>query len=99
MHNDEGWALTISKVLGLFMIMVMLIFGSRACSRAERNMVSIRNGYCYDRDTQIIYIESYAGRYGTDTTYSPYYDSNGDLCKYNVYTGEWIPVDEAYKNR
>lgn len=80
----------------IVLIIVICIFTSccQSCSRNERNMVYISEGYCYDQDTQIIYIESYTGRYGTDTSYSPYYNENGVLCKYDIETGEWIPIEK-----
>ena len=92
-YEDEGWGSTILKLLGCLLLIIMLTYGSRACSRSDRNMVSIKRGYCYDRDTHIIYIESYTGRYGDDTAYTPYYDADGNLSKYNVYTGEWMPIE------
>ena len=91
-HNDDGGS-TIFKLFGCFLLIVSLTFGSRACSRSDKNMVLIKDGYCYDRDTHIIYIESYTGQYGTDTTHTPYYDTNGSLCKYNIQTGEWVPIE------
>ena len=96
MYGDsEGWGSTILKLLVCFLLIIILTFGSRACSRSDRNMVFIKDGYCYDRDTHIIYIESYTGRYGDDTAYTPYYDANGDLCKYNISTGEWVPINKT----
>lgn len=93
-NGDNG----ILKGIGTIILLLILMFFIHSCSvsdsRNDRNMVYIEEGYCYDQDTNIIYIESYSGRYGMDTTYSPYYNSNGDLCKYNVVTGEWIPIED-----
>ena len=44
--------------------------------------------------TGIIYIESYSGRYGTETTYTAYYDENGDMCKYDQSSGKWVPISK-----
>ena len=36
--------------------------------------------------------ESYSGKYGNNTSYSPYYDSEGNLCKY--INEEFVPIKE-----
>ena len=54
-------------------------------------MVYIREGYCYDADTKIIYRESIidGGRYSYDApVYSPYINENGNYCKYEY--GKWV---------
>ena len=56
-------------------------------------MISISDGYCYKEETKIIYEEYFTGRMSTDAVYMPYYDTNGNLCKYNPQTGEWIPIE------
>ena len=79
-------------------VLLIILFSFRSCSvnknRSERNMIPISEGYCYDQNTKIIYIESYTGRHGDKTSYSAYYDENGSLCKYDVQTGEWIPINK-----
>ena len=40
----------------------------------------------------IVILKSYTGKYGTNTVYTVYYDENGNICKYDVETGNWIPV-------
>ena len=93
-ENDNGIGKLILEFIVLIIVICIFTSCSKSCSRSERNMVYISNGYCYDQNTQIIYIESYTGRYETNTSYTPYYDGNGQLCKYNVETGEWIPVEK-----
>ena len=59
--------------------------------RDNANMVYIREGYCYDADTKIIYRESIidGGRYSYDApVYSPYINENGNYCKYEY--GKWV---------
>ena len=94
-YDDESWGSLILKAIGVIFLVVIITSSSRSCSRDDRNMVLIKEGYCYDRDTRIIYIESYTGRYRDDTAYTPYYDANGSLCKYDVYTGEWLPIERT----
>ena len=94
MYNkeDEGWGSLILRIAGALLAMWLMVSCCRGCSRYGHNMSAIKHGYCYDKNTQIIYIESYSGQYGAETTYSPYYDPNGNLCKYELATGKWIPV-------
>lgn len=93
MYKDESIGIDIAKIIGCVILILLITSSSRSCSRSERNMVSIKEGYCYDYDTQIIYIESYTGRYGLETTYTPYYNFDGDLCRYDLETGNWIPIE------
>ena len=93
MYKDDSLGKCILQIIGLVILICLIASFSRSCSRSDRNMVYIKEGYCYDYDTQIIYIESYTGRYGNGTSYTPYYNSDGDLCKYDLETGEWIPID------
>ena len=83
------------NIIILVILIICLAVFSQWCiedSRSDRNMVYIEEGYCYDKNTKIIYIESYSGRHGTNTTYSPYYDSEGNLCKY--INEEFVPIKE-----
>lgn len=93
MYKDESIGIDIAKIIRCVILILLITSSSRSCSRSERNMVSIKEGYCYDYDTQIIYIESYTGRYGLETTYTPYYNFDGDLCRYDLETGNWIPIE------
>ena len=92
-RNDDSLVVLVLKIIALFALCIFMVSCSRTCSRSTRNMAPIEHGYCYDLDTQIIYIESYTGRYGDETAYTPYYDANGNLCKYDIYTGEWLPIE------
>lgn len=92
-ENDDGIGKLILEFIAIIIVMCIFTSCCQSCSRSERNMVYISEGYCYDQDTHIIYIESYTGRYGYDTSYTAYYNENGNLCKYNIETGEWIAID------
>ena len=65
-------------------------------SREKQNMVSIEEGFAYDRDTRIIYRETISGRskYSNDKAfYSPYLSADGNYYKYIA--KEWVEmVDE-----
>lgn len=93
-ENDDGIGKLILEFIAIIVVICIMTSYCQSCSRSDRNMVYISEGYCYDQDTQIIYIESYTGRYGMDTSYTPYYNTNGELCKYSVETGEWIPIEK-----
>ena len=95
-ENNDMLSLVL-KIVGLIVLVVIIVSFSQSCSRSESNMVQIKNGYCYEEDTKIIYLESETGRYGTGTSYSAYYSENGNLCKYNETSGEWIEVKEELK--
>lgn len=94
MHrNSDSLGMRIAKTIGCVILICLITMFSQSCSRIDRNMIYIKKWYCYDSDTQIIYIESYTGRYGPETTYTPYYNFDGDLCKYDLETGKWIPIE------
>lgn len=94
MHCNDSIGTSVLKMIGCIIAITFIVSSGQSCSRSERNMVYIKEGYCYDSDTQIIYTESYFGKYGIRTAYTPYYNSNGKLCKYNIKTNEWIPIDK-----
>ena len=92
--NDFGCG----TILGYIAIFIVLMF-IMSCSngvhisneRDESNMIYIQEGYCYDKNTKIIYRETIIDnyRYGLDTpTYSPYINENGNYCKYK--NGKWV---------
>lgn len=58
--------------------------------RKNHNMILIKDGYCYDKNTHIIYIESCTE---DRTMYCPYYNTDGVVCKYKVDTKEWVPAN------
>ena len=91
--NNDSLGVCIAKIIGLIILMCLIVSFSQSCSRSDRNMIYIKEGYFYDSDTQIIYTESYTGRYGLETTYTPYFNSDGDLCKYDLETEKWIPIE------
>ena len=94
--NNTSWTAFIVEMILVIAFILIVNSCSISNSRNEKNMVVIKDGYCYDRDTKIIYIESYAGKYGNNTVYTIYYDENGNICKYDVQTGNWIPVTNCY---
>lgn len=91
-NSDDSLGSIILKLIGCIILIIIISASSRACSRSDSNMVFIKDGYCYDADTKIIYKESIVGRYDDDTTYTIYYNENGNVCKYNEDTGKWIEV-------
>lgn len=78
----------IAIVMGLA---IFLSSASKSCNRSEAHMVYIENGYCYQEDSKIIYIEQDQNH--GHTSYVPYYDKNGKMNYYDVTTNEWIPVE------
>ena len=93
--NDYFLIKFIGWIIGLFIFWLIIASCSQLYERERRDMVYISDGYCYKEDTQIIYEEYFTGRFGTDAIYTPYYDTNGYLCKYNLQTGEWIPITNS----
>ena len=95
--NDDSFGKEIWGGIATIIVGLIILLSLHSCSvnesRSERNMIPISEGYCYDQNTKIIYIESYTGRHGDKTSYSAYYDENGRLCKYDVQTGEWISIN------
>ena len=62
-------------------------------SREKQNMVSIEEGFAYDRDTRIIYRETISGcsKYSSDKAfYSPYLSEDGNYYKYIA--KEWVEI-------
>lgn len=94
MYEDEGLGIGkfILTIIGCVIALSIIGSCSKSCSRSESNMIYIREGFAYHEDSKIIYVESEAGRYGMETNYTPYYDSNGSMCTYDVRTGEFIPI-------
>lgn len=91
-RSDSVFSLVL-KLVGIFLLLCLITYGSQSCSRSEHNMIKIKSGYCYEEDTKIIYLESESGRYGTETVYTPYYSKSGGLFRYDETNGEWIEID------
>lgn len=90
--NDDRLSFLL-KTIGILIVCIILVSCSQSLGRSEANMIMIDDPYCYEADTKIIYLESKSGRHGTYMSYEPYYDKDGNKCKYNVETGEWIPIE------
>lgn len=90
--NDFGVGGHLALLVGAIILILVIQSCSVSSSRSLRNMEPIKEGYCYDVDTGVIYIESYSGRYGTETAYTAYYNENGEMCKYDLSSGQWIPI-------
>lgn len=88
--SDYTWL----KVVAWIIAIVIMIACFQSWERNRRDMIYISDGYCYKEDTQIIYEEYFTGRMGADAVYTPYYDENGKLCKYDLGTGDWIPIEK-----
>ena len=92
--SDSSWGSVFLSILLLIVILMVSSCCNDAHITSERtnaNMVSIKEGYCYDADTKIIYRETIVDGYGlsNDTpTYSPYINENGNYCKYEY--GKWV---------
>ena len=93
-HSDMGLGgalLCILLAIVLFMISSCNNDAHVSSEREDANMVYIKEGYCYDADTKIIYRETITGRskYSYDTPiYTPYINENGNYCKYEY--GKWV---------
>ena len=100
MWEDEGSGTGkfILQVAGFLLAIAIISSCGKSCSRSDSNMVYIREGFVYHEDSKIIYVESETGRYGMETSYTPYYDSNGSMCTYDIRTGEFIPINGGNSN-
>lgn len=87
----------ITKTILVFIIILLIsivsVIYTQNNERSKYNMSYISEGYCYNKSTKIIYMETYSG-HGFIITYfyTPYYNENGELCKYNTKNGDWIPI-------
>lgn len=89
--SDFPFGLCIALIIICMILGAILDDAHVSSEREKSNMIWIKEGYCYDADTKIIYREAIVdgGRYGNDTpTYSPYINENGNYCKYK--NGKWV---------
>lgn len=94
--SDASWG-TLFGYIALIIVMCIIMSCCNSASvsskREDSNMVCIEDGYCYDADTKIIYIETIIGQskysYATPV-YSPYINENGNYCKYE--NGRWVEL-------
>lgn len=94
--SDTSWG-TIFGYIALIIVMCIIMSCCNSAhvssKREDANMIYIEEGYCYDADTKIIYIETIIGqsKYSYDTpVYSPYINENGNYCKYE--NGKWVEL-------
>lgn len=94
--RDTSWGTLILAFIGI----CVFIFIANSCSlsndRESQNMVTIydSDNLVYNQDTSIIYREEIThGRYIDSATYSVYYNSNGNKCKY--VNGEIIEIENS----
>ena len=93
-YENESTQTLVFKIVGLLALVIAIAFLTQSCNRNMQNMTQIKDGYCYENDTKIIYMESESGRYGLSLTYTPYYSENGNLYKYDEIDVEWIEIKE-----
>ena len=94
--QDTSYELLLS-IIGLIAIIVLICMTSSyqlSANRNERNMTVIEDGYCYDNNTHIIYIESITGRYQDMPVYTIYVNKNGNYCMYEPETNKWIELED-----
>lgn len=80
------------KSIVYFILAIIIVLSIKSCNtnsdREKYDMIPIEEGYCYNENTNIIYIEYTDERYGR-TSYSVYLSENGNPYKYNTNTGKW----------
>lgn len=82
-------------ILDIVIVILVIIFVAWAhtsCARVGNDMVHIEDNYSYDKETHIIYEESWNGVTKT-LQFNPYYDNNGKMYKYDEVTNEWIKLE------
>lgn len=80
-----------NSVIVLLMI-AFIAWVHRSCARVGNDMVYIEDNYSYDKETHIIYEESW--NWFTQTLeFDPYYDDNGKMYKYDEVANEWIKLE------
>ena len=95
--NDSSLGSLVAELFGYIALILVICLLFTCCNsnhisseREDANMVYIEEGYCYNADTKIIYIENIidGGRHYDSLVYSPYINENGNYCKYEK--GQWI---------
>lgn len=93
-YNNRGYrkGINIKEIIIFAIVIIILAVIMKVGNRYGSDMVYISNGYCYHKYSHIIYIES-----GTspNMTYTPYYDENGNMVRYNPTTEQWISIDNS----
>lgn len=98
--QDTSYELLLS-IIGLIAIIVLISMASSchlSANRSEHNMTVIEDGYCYDNNTHIIYIESITGRLQDMPVYTIYVNENGNYCLYEPETNKWIELKDDKNN-
>lgn len=90
-HRHSNSDLSWEELIILLMLIFIISAVSKSCSRSNSHMIYIGDGYSYNEDSGLIYIEQTVGRYDDDIVFTLYYNEDGYRCRYNPSTGEWIP--------
>lgn len=74
----------------IFIIFIIFIFVLQDSMQSSNNMKDTnRPGYVYNIDSKIIYCKI---KSAYSTSYTVYYNENGNLCKYDLNTGEFKEI-------
>lgn len=97
-NADLELTFSIIGLIGLIVFICMVSSCTLSSNRSEHNMTVIEDGYCYDNNTHIIYIESITGRYQDMPVYTIYINENGNYCMYEPDTNKWIELRDDKNN-
>src|SRR5574344_150977 len=95
-NRETSWGSLILTIIALCIFVVFVNSCSISNDRERQNMVTIydSDNLVYNQDTLIIYREELiSGRSFDSATYSVYYNSNGNKCKY--INGEIIEIENS----
>ena len=94
--NSPSWGSIILAFIGLCIFVFMFNSCSISSDRDEQHMIEIyeSDNLVYNQDTLIVYREEIInGRSIGSATYSVYYNSNGNKCKY--INGKIIEIENS----
>lgn len=94
--DSPSWGLLALMFIGLCAFIVMMNSCSISSDRDEQHMIEIyeSDNLVYNQDTLIVYREEIInGRSIGSATYSVYYNSNGNKCKY--INGKIIEIENS----
>ena len=76
----------------VILICAFVVWVSKGCARMNNDMVHIDDNYSYDKETHIIYQESW-NWFTRTLQFRPYYDDNGNLYKFDEATNTWTIIE------